>query len=106
MSIFKTDRELRANLEEMREQGLKLAETCVELVEHKVRLLEEVWELKQNLYACNRDNKRLQCKLDRAICILQSFASGETDEMIVAQEEAREFLKSVNRSVSNENSNG
>ena len=50
--------------------------------------------------------KEVQCKLDRATCILQSFVSGETDEMIIAQEEAREFLKSVNRSVDNGNSNG
>lgn len=85
MGIFRTNRQLRADLASVSRAFMKLAARYNSLFDTK---------------------KEVQCKLDRAICILQSFASGETDEMIIAQEEAREFLKSVNRSVNNGNSNG
>lgn len=110
MSIFNTDRkqlkQLQQDLRDMRESCLKLTTACGDLAEQKVKLLEEVLGLKQDLYACNKANKELHNKLAKATCILQSFASGETDEMIIAQEEAREFLKLVNRSVDNGNSKG
>ena len=85
MGIFKTKAQLRADLVFVSRAFMKLAVRYNRLFDAK---------------------KEVQCKLDRAVCILQSFASGETDEIIITQEEAREFLKSLNRSVDNENSNG
>lgn len=85
MGIFKTNKQLKADL-------AIVCKAYRSLIVRYNRLF----------YA----KKEIHHKLDKAICILQSFASGETDEMIIAQEEAREFLKSVNRSVDNGNSNG
>lgn len=81
MRIFRTKTQLRADL-------AIVSRACRDIIVKYNSLFEA--------------KKEVQCKLDRAICILQSFALGETDKMITAQEEAREFLKSLNRSVDNE----